>query len=360
MVSMNIFRILGDVSHTLSKCILIFAIHRNHSTEGVSLITQALYCLVFISRYLNLFMFNTAWNTTLKIFYILSSLYILFLMLRVYARTRERETAWKLGALCLVGSAIGAPICMMIFTPKMYWGFMEIFWTFSIILESTCILPQLLLLRQTTVPTVIDSYYLLTLGSYRAFYILNWIWREFDITDRKPDPISIIFGVVQTAFYIDFAWVYYSRQRVKLRNGGIVDQDDLRNGWLLRTIFGHKAIVPHTDEDEESAPALGGDGHDERPNPIRNGSSKWGSRGISVSADDGILAGERERQKQFNGQESGVVSADEHVDPDAKMRDPDELARILDDDDEDDDDGVLPGGEGSAVGNGSEWREGSR
>ncbi|KAF8849419.1 hypothetical protein BDZ45DRAFT_708820 [Acephala macrosclerotiorum] len=361
MVGMNIFRILGDVSHTLSKCILIFAIHRNHSTEGVSLITQALYCVVFISRYLDLFMFNTAWNTILKIFYILSSLYILFLMLRVYARTREREAAWKLGALCLIGSAVLAPICMMIFRTKIWWGWMEMFWTFSIILESTCILPQLLLLRQTTVPTVIDSYYLLTLGSYRAFYILNWIWREFDITDRKPDPVSIIFGVVQTAFYIDFAWVYYSRQRVKLRNGGIVDQDDLRNGWLLRTIFGHKAIVPHNDEDEESAPALGRDGRLDEGRPTlggRNGSSKWGARGISVSADGGVLAGERERQKQFQGQESGIVSAEDH-DPDAKLQDPDELARILDDD-EDDDEGVLPGGEGSAVGNGSEWREGTR
>jgi hypothetical protein len=121
----QIFRILGDVSHTLSKCILIYAIHRNHSTEGVSLITQALYCLVFISRYLDLFMFNTAWNTVLKVFYILSSLYILFLMLRVYARTREREKAWKLGAFSLIGSAIGAPFMMMIFKDKSVWGWME-------------------------------------------------------------------------------------------------------------------------------------------------------------------------------------------------------------------------------------------
>lgn len=120
------FRILGDVSHTLSKCILIFAIHRNSSTEGVSLITQALYCLVFVCRYLDIFFFNTAWNTVLKVFYILSSLYILFLMLRVYARTRERETAWKLGALCLVGSAVFAPIMMMIFAPKVRWGWLEV------------------------------------------------------------------------------------------------------------------------------------------------------------------------------------------------------------------------------------------
>lgn len=72
-----------------------------------------------------------------------------------------------------------------------------------------------------------------------------------------------------------------------------------------------------------------------------------------MSADDGVLAGERERQREFQGQESGIVSA-EHVDPDAKMTDPDELARILDDDD-DDDEGVLPGQVGT-VGNGSEWR----
>lgn len=34
MGPMNVFRILGDVSHTVSKCILIWAIHSNKSAEG--------------------------------------------------------------------------------------------------------------------------------------------------------------------------------------------------------------------------------------------------------------------------------------------------------------------------------------
>ena len=34
---MNVFRILGDVSHTASKCILIWAIHSNRSAEGIHL-----------------------------------------------------------------------------------------------------------------------------------------------------------------------------------------------------------------------------------------------------------------------------------------------------------------------------------
>ncbi|ESZ93118.1 hypothetical protein SBOR_6490 [Sclerotinia borealis F-4128] len=284
-------------------------------------------------------------------------------MLRVYARTREREKAWKLGGLCFVGSAVLAPILMIIFERKFAWGFMEVLWVFSILLESTCILPQLLLLRQTTVPTVLDSFYLVTLGSYRFFYILNWIWRSLDINDRSPDAISIIGGVIQTAFYIDFAWVYYTRQRVKLRNGGVVDADDISRGWLLSRVLGNKHMTATEDDegDEEASPAGNG-----RPE-LGRGGSKWGARGISVSADEDVLAGENQRQASFAfaEQESGVIDADaadlEDLDGDAKMKDPDELARILDDDgEESEEDGTMPSvGEGSlgvGVGNGAEWR----
>lgn len=90
------------------------------------MITQALYLLVFVSRYLDLFAPNTLWNIVFKIFYILSSIYILFLMLRVYARTRERETAWRLGAFCLIGSAVCAPFIMLIFSQKAKWGLQEV------------------------------------------------------------------------------------------------------------------------------------------------------------------------------------------------------------------------------------------
>ncbi|CAD6505268.1 BgTH12-00760 [Blumeria graminis f. sp. triticale] len=352
--SFSIFRILGDLSHFASKVIIILAIHRNQSTEGVSLITQALYCLVFVSRYLDIFLWNTIWNTALKFFYVLSSLYILFLMLRVFSRTREREKAWKLGAVCLAASAVGAPIIMSIFTSSIKWSWRELFWTFSIILESICILPQLVLLRQTTVPTVIDSYYLLTLGSYRAFYILNWIWRELDITDRKPDAISIIFGILQTAFYVDFAWIYYSRQRVKLRHGGIVDADDLHNGWLLRTIFGNKVVA----SDEESTPT----GRDEnRSRSLPKTGSKWGSRGISVSADENLLDDTEDGDFEDHEEstlDAGSGSSDLEIAVDTRMKDPDEMAKILDEDgDEDISDGHGP--QISHPDSSGVWREGN-
>jgi ER lumen protein retaining receptor len=137
-------------------------------------------------------------------------------------------------------------------------------------------LPQLVLLRQTTVPTVIDSYYLACLGAYRGFYILNWITRFADKNERHLDPVSVIFGVIQTALYLDFFWVYYSRQRVKLRAGGIVDSDDLSRGWIIGRIAGKQRLL---DEEDPSAP---GDEHQES----RPKANRWGNRGISVSADD--------------------------------------------------------------------------
>jgi len=99
--------------------------------------------------------------------------------------------------------------------------------------------------------------------------------RVADSKERFLDPISTVFGVVQTALYVDFAWVYYTRQRVKLRNGGIVDSDDMERGWLVGRLMGK----PRVGQDD-----LAQDGEDGVIHP-NNG---WGNRGISVSADEGL------------------------------------------------------------------------
>lgn len=54
---------------------------------------------------------------------------------------------------------------------------MEVLWSFSIILESVAIIPQLHMLKITGQAEALTRYYILALGSYRAFYILNWIYR---------------------------------------------------------------------------------------------------------------------------------------------------------------------------------------
>lgn len=224
-------------------------------------------------------------------------------MTRVYARTREREKAWKWGAYAAGASLVAAPLVSLVFNGWRATTFVEVLWTFSIILESVCVLPQLLLLRQTTVPTVIDSFYLVTLGSYRAFYLLNWVYRAF--TPSKPDLISVIFGIVQTAFYLDFAWVYWTRQRVKLRGGTVVDTDDLRKGWLVDRVINHALEAeedPEAGAEETNGPA---------PPPKVN---RWGPRGISISADDTLHEHDRSKQpatKQSSTEEDPILGDDD-------------------------------------------------
>lgn len=50
-------------------------------------------------------------------------------------------------------------------------------WTFSIYLESVAIMPQLFMLSRTGNAETITAHYLFALGSYRALYIVNWIFR---------------------------------------------------------------------------------------------------------------------------------------------------------------------------------------
>ena len=161
-------------------------------------------------------------------------------MIRVFPRSREREKQWIITAYILGFSIVTTPIVQAIFRDRAErWSALATFWNFSIILESLAVVPQLTLLAHTNVPTVITSYYLVALGSYRALYIPNWIWRGLDRTDGFFEPAAVIFGVLQTLLYIEFAWIYWRRQKVKLRNGeGVLDGEEFARGLVLGRLIG--------------------------------------------------------------------------------------------------------------------------
>ena len=65
----------------------------------------------------------------------------------------------------------------------------EIFWSFSIFLESVAILPQLFILQRTGEAETITTHYLAALGAYRGLYILNWIYRCVEPSILRVCPI---------------------------------------------------------------------------------------------------------------------------------------------------------------------------
>jgi len=64
-------------------------------------------------------------------------------------------------------------------------------------------------MQRTGEAETITSHYLFALGAYRALYILNWIWRYF--VDNQIYWIVVISGVIQTAIYSDFLYIYITK-----------------------------------------------------------------------------------------------------------------------------------------------------
>ena len=93
---MNIFRFFGDLSHLLSILILIYNMQQRRSSAGISFKSQCIYTAVFVTRYLGtlpprnvegrltcldlFWSWISLYNTVMKIFFIGSSVYILYLM----------------------------------------------------------------------------------------------------------------------------------------------------------------------------------------------------------------------------------------------------------------------------------------
>lgn len=55
----------------------------------------------------------------------------------------------------------------------------------------------------------ITSHYLFSLGSYRALYLLNWVYRYY--LEGFFDLIAIVAGIVQTVLYCDFFYLYVTK-----------------------------------------------------------------------------------------------------------------------------------------------------
>jgi len=201
---MNIFRLAGDLSHLLAIVILLLKIWKTRSCAGISGKSQILFLTVFVSRYLDLFTnFISLYNTCMKVFFVGTAAATIYLMYVKFKATYDGNhdtfrIEFLLGPTALLAIALNHEFSVM-----------EILWTFSIYLESVAILPQLFMVSKTGEAESITSHYLFALGSYRALYILNWVYRYY--MESFYDIIAIVAGCVQTILYCDFFYLYITK-----------------------------------------------------------------------------------------------------------------------------------------------------
>lgn len=194
------------MSHVVSILLLLHKIRTSNSAAGISFKTQILYALVFITRYIDLFYkFYSIYNTVMKILFISTSLYTLYLM-RQKLRAEKNNNLDTFPAHYLVAGSLSLAIVL---PAEFKYNIGTILWTFSLWLESFAIIPQLYMLQRTGEAENLTVHYIFALGLYRAFYVLNWIYRYW--VDDWFSLISTITGVLQTAIYSDFFYVYYKQ-----------------------------------------------------------------------------------------------------------------------------------------------------
>ncbi|CAH2034300.1 unnamed protein product [Thlaspi arvense] len=225
---MNIFRFAGDMTHLISILILLLKIYATKSCAGISLKTQELYALVFLTRYLDLLTdYVSLYNSVMKIVFIASSLAIVWCMRRhpLVRRSYDKDLDTFRHQYVVLACFVLALVLHEKFTVQEVFSNefhiiamqyvksvnlkpLQVFWAFSIYLEAVAILPQLVLLQRSGNVDNLTGQYVVFLGAYRGLYIINWIYRYFT-EDHFTRWIACVSGLVQTALYADFFYYYY-------------------------------------------------------------------------------------------------------------------------------------------------------
>lgn len=201
---MNFFRLIADFLHLLSFFIILYKLLSSKNCNGVSCKTQEIYLIVFLTRYLDLFMyFVSLYNTIMKITFISITLFIIYLMRysKQIGGTYNREKDDDFPHAFLIPFAL---VMALLIHSKLDWW--ELLWSFSLWLESVAIFPQITILAKYNGVEKFTSHYIAALGSYRFFYLLNWIYRYK--TENYYSGVSILSGSLQVLLYADFFYLY--------------------------------------------------------------------------------------------------------------------------------------------------------
>jgi ER lumen protein retaining receptor len=112
------FRLAGDLCHVVSILVLLLRLRVSKNAVGISIKTQELYLLVFVTRYLDLFTtFYSLYNTIMKILYIAATAYIVYMVRRTepfkttYEKNHDSFLHWQYAvAPCVIIALISSII----------------------------------------------------------------------------------------------------------------------------------------------------------------------------------------------------------------------------------------------------------
>ena len=207
--SWNVFRYIGDYIHAGAVCLVCWILIANQHCRGLSFKTQLFYLLIFITRYLDLFVSSSSsphstYLIVFKLFYIASAFGIVVTM-RLWKATIETNkdtcSIFFVVVPCLIFSFLSTRSTHAS-------SFIDYCWTFSELMEGLAMLPQYIFTyRQEEENKRSDRkifIYIVLIGSYRVLYAVNWIYKKVMLGSAYHDFVSWIGGIIEIALFADF------------------------------------------------------------------------------------------------------------------------------------------------------------
>jgi len=197
-VGWNVFRLAGDFLHFGGMILGLVTIWGARSVEGFSRKTQVLYQVVYVTRYLDIFVETQGmYLMFFKVSFNLMTAGMLFAFSRLHASHDPNLDSCNLVALVLPTAAVA-----YVFSAGN--GLREELWAYSEFLEPFALVPQYIVCYRAVRMRPVTVLYVLAIGGYRTLYVFNWIYKRYKWHAAYHDYISWFGGTVECILFFDF------------------------------------------------------------------------------------------------------------------------------------------------------------
>lgn len=200
----------GGVIHLLSRLLLLHRFLWDRNARGVSLVTQELYLVIYVCRYLDLlFLYVSFINTGIKVLHLCLALACVALMryspslVQTYDADIDTFPRAPLIVLALIFGLLFHKVAL----------FVELMWSFSTYLEAVALVPQFILLYRRQKYDLGVAMYVVMLGGYRLVHNCSWL---FKLQEASREPYAFAAAAVH-AFVFATGMIVLLYQHIKLR-----------------------------------------------------------------------------------------------------------------------------------------------
>jgi ER lumen protein retaining receptor len=199
------------VFYLLAEATLLIQLRMNKTALGLSVQSQELFLIVYVTRYLDVLDSHSSTNSALKLGCIVCTALLIAMVrgtepYKSSFLTYQADSSQGHAKTIVLSCGVVTLLTYLFFGPI---NFIETCWVFSVLLETLAMVPQILLLHRHGETDGLPASYMFVLAVYRGLFVLNYIYRAlYDRYFDKTGLIEHLFAATHTVIYCAFFGIY--------------------------------------------------------------------------------------------------------------------------------------------------------